>query len=338
MNVGLESVLIFLFGHFRATVKFIILAFAAILISSSAFETPPQNVEAKNVPAEADLIHYGDLIDVDIVGNLEYDWRGTVNPEGFLDGLVLANDAVYALCRSESSVAAEITTQYSRVLKDPKIIVKVLDRSGRASSILLGAVRNQQRFKLVRETRLNELLALSGGITDMASGEVTVFRPSNLNCYDSLPGVERPRSTIMRISLSKLLEGDPDANPTINSGDIVTVVEAAPIFLVGGVNTPKRISSREELSVSRAIAAAGGISKDGLEEEITIYRREGKNTRVLNADLKKIRSKRQDDLLLKPFDIVEAGEKGRTKSRFPAVPDVAPQNRDIFKTPIRIVE
>ncbi|MDM7924023.1 MAG: hypothetical protein QUS14_17160 [Pyrinomonadaceae bacterium] len=34
----------------------------------------------------AELIHYGDLIDIDVVGSFEYDWRGTLTQEGFIDG------------------------------------------------------------------------------------------------------------------------------------------------------------------------------------------------------------------------------------------------------------
>jgi len=299
---------------------------------SGSSQSTTQNID------ENDLIHYGDLIDVDVVGSLEYDWRGSLNPEGFLDGMSLAKDPIYALCRSESEIAADITAQYSRLLRDPQVVVKVLDRSGRAAAMLMGAVRNQQRFKLKREARLRELLALSGGITDTASGEITIFRPADLNCNSKTATSDAPVSQLKKISIARLLQGDPDADPIILSGDIITVVQASPIYLIGGVNTPREISSRDEITISHAIAAAGGLSKEAIESDVTIYRRDGKGSKVINVDLKKIRAKQQEDVKLKAFDIVDVGEKGRPKPKF--APNVSSEliSRDIYKVPVRIIE
>ena len=325
-------------------------AFASILDRSIALTTATILYVALIVPAfsfgqadhlpavaESDLVHYGDVIDVDVLGNLEYDWRGSVNQEGFLDGLALAREPIYALCKSEADIADEIMAQYAKILRDPRIVVKVLDKSNRAATLLLGAVRNQQRFKIKREAKLSELLAVSGGITDTASGEVTVFRPGDLNCFPRQDGQES-KSLTMKFSLAELLSGSPDANPVIISGDIVTIVEASPIYVIGGVNTPRQLSSRDEMTVTRAVSAAGGLAKEALETEITIYRRDGKDGKVLSVDLKKIRAGQQADAVLRPFDIVDVGQKGRARPKF--APNVTSEkvSRDIFKLPIRIIE
>jgi protein involved in polysaccharide export with SLBB domain len=284
-----------------------------------------------------DLIHYGDLIDVDFIGSVEYDWRGSVNPEGFLDGLELASDPVYGLCRSEEAVAADIAKQYSRLLRDPKVVVKVIDRSGRAVALLLGAVKNQQRFSIKREARLSELLALSGGITDTASGEVTIFRPASLNC-EQQDGPGGGTSAMLRLTLAKILSGDATSNPIVLSGDIVTVVEASPVYVMGGVNNPRQISSKEQLTLSHAIDAAGGLAKEAVESDVVIYRRDNKGTRTLSADLRKVRAKLQDDPVLKPYDIIDVGQKGHPKPRFPPAIDPAVERRNLYKLPIRPIE
>jgi hypothetical protein len=45
----------------------------------------PENISAHNsaeiAKIEAGLIHLGDLIEVDVIGSTEYDWRGAVNPK-----------------------------------------------------------------------------------------------------------------------------------------------------------------------------------------------------------------------------------------------------------------
>lgn len=286
--------------------------------------------------SENDLVHYGDLIDVDVLGSLDGDWRGSVSPEGYLQGLIYAPEPVFALCKSEQAIAGEIAAQYAKTLKEPRVVVRILDRSGRAATLLLGAVRNQQRFKLRRAVRLNELLALSGGITDTASGEITIARPADLNCFSRPDGDNKV--SMSRFTITQLLNGEPEANPLILSGDIITIVEASPIFVIGGVNNPRQISSREEMTISHAIASAGGLAKEAVESDITVYRRDSKDGKSISVDLKKIRSKQQDDLMLKPFDIVDVGQKGRGKPKFPPGINADPISRDIYKLPVRIVE
>jgi protein involved in polysaccharide export with SLBB domain len=212
----------------------------------------------------------------------------------------------------------------------------VLDRSGRAATLLLGAVRNQQRFKLRRDVRLNELVALSGGITDAASGEITIARPADLNCLPNHG--DQNKVSLMRFTISQVLSGANEFNPLVLSGDIITVVEAAPIYVIGGVNNPRQISSREEMTISRAISSAGGLAKEAIENDITIYRHDGKDARSINVDLKKIKAKQQEDLVLKPFDIVDVAEKGKGKPKFPPSINADAVSRDIYKLPVRIVE
>jgi len=284
---------------------------------------------------EISLIHYGDLIDVDVVGSLEYDWRGTVDPEGFLDGFKPGNETIYGLCRSESAVAEDITRQYSRILRDPKVVVKIIDRSGRALALLVGAVRSQQRFRLTRPARLNELLSASGGITDLANGMVTIFRPPELNCINNSSDA---KPVVLKISLSDLLAGKESANPVILSGDIITIAEAAPIYIIGGVNAPKQIAAKQEITLSRAVAAAGGLSKEADQRDVVIYRRAEKGTRTISADLRAISSGKKDDPLLMPNDVVDVAQKGRQRPKLPPVIDSSRSSRDIYKSPVTIIE
>jgi protein involved in polysaccharide export with SLBB domain len=313
----------------RAVCMSVLLNFTVLAQSES------QPVTKNNIP-ENDLVHYGDLIDVDVIGSLDGDWRGSVNPEGFLQGLVYAPEPIYALCRSEQEIASDIGAQYSKTLRDPKVVVRILDRSGRAAALMLGAVRNQQRFKLRRSARLSELLAMSGGITDTASGEITIARPADLNCFSS--DKKNSDLSVQHLTISQVLSGDPEANPVILSGDIITVVEASPIYVIGGVNNPRPISSRDELTISRAISSAGGLAKEAVEDDVTVYRRDGTSTKTISVDLKKIRAKQQDDLVLKPFDIVDVGQKGRGKPKFPPNVNVESVSRDLYKLPVKIVE
>lgn len=304
---------------------------------------------------EISLIHFGDLIDVDVIGSFEFDWRGTLNPEGYLAGLDTIAEPIQGLCKSEGELAALIAKEYGKILRDPRVVVKVIDRSNRPVSVLQGAVKTPQRFRIKRAVLLNELLIVAGGLSDRASGEISIFRPPGLNCISrtevpeetSLPADGREKfikasrgngSETLNIRIIDLLSGDKKANPQILSGDIITVAEAPPIYIIGGVNTPKQLSSRSQFTLTRAIASAGGLAKEALDK-VVIFRRRGKETQVIEADLKKIRAAQEEDLVLEAFDIVDVSQKGREKRKTaPIVESTGGDQEKSAMLPLRIVD
>ena len=324
--------------------------------------TPTPEIVVEPTPvsipeSEANLIHSGDLIDVDVVGSIEYDWRGRLNPEGFLDGIESIENPVYALCQTEQAVAEAVGKGYAKFLRDPKVVVRILDRSNRPVSLLYGAVKNPQRLQIKRPVFLNELLIVAGGLTDKASGEVQIYRSQAHTCQKktdqptderNVSGENREKfvlvsqsgnSEYFNIRISDLLTGKKEANPQILSGDVITVQEADSIYVIGGVATPKQIFSRAGLTVSRAIDSAGGITKGGNAKGITIFRREAGTSQTIEVDLEKIKSGKADDVTLKAFDIVEVPQSGREKRKFPPVLKIAETSRkNTINLPLRIIE
>ena len=319
-------------------------------------QTPPTEAEPAKIDPEKDLIHPGDTIDVDVLGSFEYDWRGTLTPEGFLNGLDFIEEPVFAQCKSEPEVAEAVARGYSKLLKEPKVVVRIVDRSKRPSTVIYGAVQKQQRFQIKRPVLLNELIILSGGLTDLSSGVIQIFRPQNLSCAaifeaenkKSVETADRERfvsasqengTVYLNIRVSDLLKGERDSNPQIYGGDIITVLEAEPIYIIGGVIAPKRISSRSEMTVSRAIASAGGFSKDSNSENITIFRREGNETKIIQINYKELKSNKEKDIVLQPFDVVDVAVKGRGKSKFaPVIRDGAENNKSQTVLPLTVID
>ncbi|MDQ3179811.1 MAG: SLBB domain-containing protein, partial [Acidobacteriota bacterium] len=323
-------------------------------------QTPtPENI-SENSPTEiakteANLIHSGDLIEVDVIGSTEYDWRGTLNPEGYLNGLDFIENPIYALCRNEEAVAADVAKGYSKLLRNPQVEVRILDRSNRPQTILYGAVKIPQRFQIKRPVSLNELIVISGGFTDKVSGEIQIFRQQNLNCFHivtekntTTAETEKTAekfvtasqvnvSNFINIKISDLLAGKKESNPQILDGDIVTILEAQPIYIIGGVEHPKQISSRLQVTLTRVIDSAGGLTKNADSKKITIFRREGNETKIIEANLDKIEAKQADDINLQAFDIVEVTQNGREKRKFPPILKVIDTTeKNTEKLPLRI--
>lgn len=315
--------------------------FILVVLCSAAFG---QGTEAS--VAEVDRIHVGDLIDVDVLGTLEFDWRGRLTPEGFLLDYSASDERINALCNSPQELSLKIENALKRMLREPKVVVRILDTSSRPTAVVYGAVRTPQRFQLKRQVSLAELIVLSGGLTDQLGGEIQVFRPANQSCgagavspAPDMKATEGNGSTFLNISLSDLLKGKPESNPEIFSGDIVTVNEAFPVYVIGGVNNPRPVQFREGMTLSRAIAAAGGLSRDGRPDDVVIVRRSAASGASITADLDKIKSKAADDVVLERLDIVDVGRKGRDR-RVGRLPEQYEEEGvpDYSKLPLRIVD
>lgn len=323
-------------------VRFLIPVVICILTVATAFG---QGTE--NPVSEVERIHIGDLIDVDVLGSLEFDWRGRLTPEGHLLDYSASEERIQALCNTPQELASKIADSLKRVLRDPKVVVRILDTSSRPQAVVYGAVRVPQRFQLKRSVSLAELIVLSGGLTDQLGGEIQIFRPANQSCgiggAATVPqdgeANEGNGSTFLNISLSDLLKGAPAANPEIYSGDIVTVNEAFPVYVIGGVNNPRPVQFRDGMTLSRAIAAAGGLSRDARSDDIVIVRRSANGSAPITVDLNKIKSKAAEDAPLERLDIIDVGRKGRDR-RVGRLPEQYEEEGvpDYSKLPLRIVD
>jgi protein involved in polysaccharide export with SLBB domain len=271
------------------------------------------------------LVHHGDLIDVDVLGSFEFDWRGTLTPEGFLDGMDSVGEPIYGLCRTETAIARDIERILSQTYKSPKAVVRILDRSNRAAARVDGAVRTPTRFQIKRRVSLRELLVMAGGLVDGASGEITIFRPRDLNCRGGSPptpaGAEAQDlvNEMRTIKITDLLGGLADADPQILSGDLITVSRAFPIYVIGAVVNPRPVYSRDRMTLSRLVATAGGAAKDADPAKVFIFRRDGVEIKSIEADLMKIKKGVAPDEILRPFDIIEVASKGGGKRKYPPV-------------------
>jgi protein involved in polysaccharide export with SLBB domain len=303
----------------------------------------------REIKNELDLIHSADIIDVDFAGGLEYDWRGHLTSDGMLDG-VSEFSPIPALCRSEIDVAADIARAYSKVLREPQVTVKIVDRSNRPPAMLNGAVKVPTRFRIKRPVRLRELIVVAGGLTDDANGAIVVLRRPDQNCAaqdvsatteSGSEGKLQPDNGLQKlnISIADLLSGKESANPFVLGSDTVTVEKAVPIYIIGAVNNPKPIFSRSGMTLTRAIATAGGLAERAAGQKVTIYRREKGETGVMQADLEKIKNGEISDVDLKAFDIIEVAFKGRAPRKYPPVIAAGEDRRgNASELPLRVID
>jgi polysaccharide export outer membrane protein len=228
---------------------------------------------------------------------------------------------IRAKCRSDKEVQKDITAAYSKFINNPQVSVRIAERNSRQPATVFGAVRSPTRVEMKRKVRLNELVAVSGGFTERASGTIQILHTEPLMCPE--PGeealaepIDGTRIPLQIVKISELRSGKGDANPVIRPGDYVLVTEAEPVYITGAVMSPGGLYLREQLMLSRAIAMVGGARKEAKLEDVRIFRQipGSANQEVLHVDVAAIKKNLKPDFLLQPYDVIEVGEAGMFSS------------------------
>src|SRR5258705_2735647 len=218
------------------------------------------------------------------------------------------------------------------------------DATAKRCVVVFGAVRSPSRFRLDRPLRLAEAIAMAGGVNPEATETVKVIHSTAVNC-EQQPQVIAAcidcRTTPQQLpamdfyKLSQLPSDDEKANPYLQPGDSVLVVELVTVYVVGNVVAPQGIHFETKLTLTQAIAMAGGVLRDSNTKRIKIFRCKSDSTReVIIVDLNAIKKGRGEDLLLESYDVIEVTPKRN-----------APPNRlfvsvasDQRQLPLRVME
>jgi polysaccharide biosynthesis/export protein len=222
----------------------------------------------------------------------------------------MINGDVQAACRTESELASQIATLYLEYKNNPSVDVFVREFQSRPVAVI-GAVNGPGQFRMQRQVRLLELLSFAGGPSDKSGRVIHVIHTAGPNiCQkdDAEKAGDAASNGLTVFRLTETLKGVQEANPFVQPGDIVSVPDADQVFVVGYVYSPRAIPLKDKaITVSRAIAMAGGPQRDSKTSRIRIVRQvaEGDKKMEIIVDLKAIETQKAEDIALLPNDIVE---------------------------------
>jgi protein involved in polysaccharide export with SLBB domain len=168
-----------------------------------------------------------------------------------------------------------------------------------------GTVRHPSLLEVRSRMRLIEVLARVGGPTERAGKIIRVVHSCNCSpCSE----VEIKAQGIQEYNLAGVLRGRERGNPYVAPGDIVVVVGADSVFVVGNVRKTEMVFV-EGMTMMRAIELAGGVRMSDLVA-IRIHRSSigGPRRDPIIVSLRAIREQRAEDLMLEPWDIVEVSD------------------------------
>ncbi len=304
-----------------------------------------------------DLFHAGDEIEIDLIGSIDYDWRGNVSPEGYISGMPFPSKPLNVFCKSEIAVAKEVHGILNVFLRDPNVVVRLRDRPRRAEAVIIGAVKRPTRFRLRRFARLNEIIIRGGGLTDQVSGNIKIFRQNYLSCkaFDDAKKLTDPlgirdsvvgtidasvsslsRTSILDVRIEDLLKGKEQANPQILYGDVIRIEKAEPIYIIGDVRNPTRIPYHSNMTVSRAITSAGGSLEGESIKQVFILRKKMGMRVKIEVNRASILNE-SEELELKPNDVIEVLGNKNVRKAAPEFP-IEEDSADIAQLPLEIID
>jgi len=258
----------------------------------------------------------GDVLDIKVLNKPQFNREGVrVSPRGMIR-MPLIKDEIKAACRTEEELEIEITVQLKEYVREPQVTVQIQQYQSEPVAVL-GSVRAPSRFLLQRRVRLLELLTFVNGPTDNAGRTIQVVHTGPLTACDVLPSVSDPsaeKSTdqIDYYNLKDTVRGEEKSNPYVRPGDVVFVPAADQVYVIGNVIHPTSLALTEPMTVTRAIAMAGGTAIDTKKNEIHVIRQTPGTTekKEILVDLDAINRHKAEDIVLVANDIVDVPASG----------------------------
>lgn len=316
----------------------VVLATAAFLACSSVVYPQPNPTGLG--AGQNYKIGPGDVLDVSISKNETLSRSGLrVGNDGTIQ-LAMLDENIPAACLTERELADAIKVLYRKYLIEPFVNVAV--REFNASPVaVIGAVNSPGRFQLQRKLRLVELLALVNGPSASAADTAEILRYGNGSYCDGskLVMAGASREELISVKFDDAFKGGDSANPVILAGDIVRVPQADELnaYIQGLVKSTTPISLKEPVTLTQAIAMAGGVTEGAQLDKVVIRRpiQGSINRRDILVNVKDVRTGKRDDVLLEPNDIVEVpGPTGAKKILSDIFKKIVPT---VTQLPLRVI-
>jgi polysaccharide export outer membrane protein len=216
---------------------------------------------------------------------------------------------VHAAGLTVEQLQANLVTAYKKYFKDPQVTVQVSDFRSQPVSVA-GNVAKPGVVQLRGNRNLMEVIGLAGGLMADAGDSVLITRNLSEGPIPVAGAFTDPtgKYSVAHLNIRSIMNGkDPEANIQIKPHDVITVPRARMIYVLGNVGRPGGyvMTENETMSLTQAIALAGGWDKMAALSSARILRASGGSTREqIHANIKKILQNKAPDLQLQPDDIL----------------------------------
>lgn len=242
---------------------------------------PMQAASSAPAPAtdEGYVLGAEDVVQVDVLGRSDFSAKSKVGTDGKIQlpllGAVPASNRTVLQLRNEIRVAL----QKGGFFTQPIVEVQVSSYASRYVTVL-GAVGTPGLVPVDRAYRLSEILARVGGVRESGADYLTLRSKTGEHNY----------------AVKDLATGNENLDPFVQPGDKIYSPNADIFYIQGQVKGPGNFRLTPHMTLSMALARAGGITDLGSSSSIKIIRKNAEiKTKNLNVEIL-------------PDDIIDVGE------------------------------
>jgi polysaccharide biosynthesis/export protein len=241
---------------FIATVLGLITLLSAGIAFAQAQPAAPAQQRSEYVLGAGDVIRITVFQNPDLTletrlsetGQVSYPLLGPINVGGM------------SVAQAEKRIADGLRS--GNFVKQPQVSVLVVQVRGNQVSVL-GNVNRPGRYPLeLADTRLTDILAAAGGVSQGGADIITVVGTRNGKPFRSeidLPGAFQAAQRTNDVILA--------------NGDVIYVDRAPTVFIYGEVQRPGVIRLERGMTVMQALATGGGLTQRGTEKGMRVHRR-----------------------------------------------------------------
>ena len=243
------------------------------------------------------LLGSGDLLNITVFETEDLNTVVRVSSRGVINVPLLGDVSVVNLTAAE--VEQKIEDLYRKdYLHDPHVSIYIKEHLSKQIT-LVGAVGNPGTFDYVAQRRLLDVLAIGGGLKEEAGSFAFVTRMEH----------KSGKSVNYMIDLDDLVRnGNMTHNHIILGGDVIFIPESGQCFVDGAVRKPGTYSLESNMTITEAIALAGGLAGYADDDSIKLIRYigRGKPRQIVSLSYSDLQAGVGDTLILKDQDVIYA--------------------------------
>jgi polysaccharide export outer membrane protein len=256
-----------------------------LLLSSATTSLPAQN--------ESLLIGRGDLLHLQVYDTPEMEQHARVTDSGSIPFSFLGTVRVAGLTPAQAAEQIEHRLVAAGVMLHPQVTIRVEAYATQNASVM-GQVQKPGSYEIDTGRKVVEVLAMAGGLTDVADRHITIQRASAAQ-----QKVEYYYSNSALTALSD--------DPMVYPGDTVIVPKAAVVYVLGDVAKPGGYpisTNNSAMTVLQAIALAGYANHTAAIGKSRLVRATATGVVEIDLEVNAIEKGKKPDVALLADDVV----------------------------------
>jgi polysaccharide biosynthesis/export protein len=242
---------------------------------------------------ESLLIGPGDSLHIQVYDTPEMEQKARVTDSGDVPLSFLGNVKVANETPEQAAQEIERRLIAAGIMRHPQVTVRV-DLYATQNASVMGQVMKPGVYEIDTSRKVVDVLALAGGLTDLADRHITIERHGN-----AAEKVDYYYSNQAATALSD--------DPMVYPGDRVIVPRAAVVYVLGDVLKPGGYpvdTNNSKMTVLQALSLAGSATHTAAVGKSKLVRKTPTGTQQIDLPIGAMQKGEKPDVALMPDDVV----------------------------------